>query len=74
MGNYSEGSFTVDGTTYPEPNNYTRRGVKFERWYQCSTCCLDFRKSEVGFYNGKPYGIRCGDYKAIVLDNINNKD
>ena len=38
----------------------TTRGVSFELRFVCVACSLTFKKSEVRFYNGKPYGIPCG--------------
>jgi hypothetical protein len=38
----------------------TTRGLSFELRYVCVACSLTFKKSEVRFYNGKPYGIPCG--------------
>jgi hypothetical protein len=37
----------------------TTRGLSFELRFVCVACGLTFKKSEMRFYNGKPYGIPC---------------
>lgn len=37
-----------------------------EPWFRCCQCGMDFPKSKVRFFRGKPYGIPCTDYKDIA--------
>lgn len=74
MGNYSEGSFVGnDGVTYPVPNNGTRGRSTLKRWYQCSSCPFDYRADQIRWYEGRPYGISCGCYRAAINDDLSKE-
>jgi hypothetical protein len=55
----------IDGVTYEVPSNGNPNGVKFERSYECAICGLEYRRSDIWFFRGTPYGVPCGCSKDI---------
>ena len=43
----------------------TRSGFSFEKYWACAKCRLEWKESEMSFYNGKPFGNPCGCSKDI---------
>jgi hypothetical protein len=49
--------------TYLEASNGTKGPFRFEKWYECPTCSMDFPESQTAIVKGTRYGVPCGCYK-----------
>ncbi len=54
-----------DGNAWQQTNTHSLPLNAKGRGFLCCKCQRPFDESEVTWYDGKPYGIPCGDYKDI---------
>lgn len=54
-----------DGNEYTETNTHSLPSNAKGRGYLCCLCKQPFDESQIVWYDGKPYGKPCGDYKDI---------
>jgi hypothetical protein len=60
-----EFTYTLDGTDYLGNNDGTHLPTRFSEYERCVQCGFSYPKEQMKHFQGKWYGVPCGDFRDI---------